>query len=582
MIESKYKDNCDAKDIIIEGECRTMQEIKCPNCGKVFAVDESGYAQIVQQIRDKEFDKELKQREKFFEEKKEKDVELVKMKQKDEFDKLLSSKETELVEKDKVIEQLRAQVSGKETEKQLAISEAISKKEQERERAVEKKNDELADKERMIAQLKAKIENSENERKLAISQAVNGKEKEISEKIQEINDLKEKFSVEDREKDKIIEQLKAQVFGKETEKKLAVNEAVSKKDREKLEELKKKNGELIEKNRIIEEMKSKLENSETEKKLAVSEAIQEKEKVLSQRLAEITELKSKLSNKDAESKLKEQSLQREYEDKLRSKDELIEYYKDFKARQSTKMVGESLEQHCMNQFNSLRMTAFPNAYFEKDNDTRTGSKGDFIFREEMEGIEFISIMFEMKNEMDETATKHKNEDFLKELDKDRREKGCEYAVLVSLLEIDNEYYNNGIVDVSYRYEKMYVIRPQFFIPLITLLRNAALNSLKYRQELELVKHQQLDVQHFEKNMNDFKEGFARNYRIASEKFKTAIDEIDKTILHLQKTKEALFASENQLRLANNKAEDLSIKKLTKNAQSVREMFDEMKKESDIS
>ena len=289
------------------------------------------------------------------------------------------------------------------------------------------------------------------------------------------------------------------------------------------------------------------------------------------------ELKSRMSNKETYSQLKEQSLHKEYEDKLKLKDEQIEYYKDFKARQSTKMMGESLEQHCLNQFNSLRMTAFPTAYFEKDNDVRTGSKGDFIFRESIEGIEFISIMFEMKNEMDTTATKHKNEDFFKELDKDRREKGCEYAVLVSLLEIDNELYNNGIVDVSYKYEKMYVIRPQFFIPIITLLRNAALNSVKYRQELEAAKNQQIDILHFEENMNAFKEGFARNYRLASEKFKTAVDEIDKTILHLQKTKDALLSSENNLRLANNKAEDLSIKKLTKNAPMVKEIFDEMKK-----
>ncbi len=240
------------------------------------------------------------------------------------------------------------------------------------------------------------------------------------------------------------------------------------------------------------------------------------------------------------------------------------------------MVGESLEQHCLNQFNSLRMTAFPAAYFEKDNDSRTGSKGDFIFREAADGTEFISIMFEMKNEMDETATKHKNEDFFRELDKDRREKKCEYAVLVSLLEIDNEYYNNGIVDVSYKYEKMYVIRPQFFIPIITLLRNAALGSLAYRRELEAVRHQQLDILQFEENMNAFKEGFARNYRLASDKFKKAVDEIDKTISSLQKMKDYLLSSENNLRLANNKAEDLSIKKLTKGAPAVKEMFNERK------
>lgn len=261
----------------------------------------------------------------------------------------------------------------------------------------------------------------------------------------------------------------------------------------------------------------------------------------------------------------------------RAKTNRLSNYKDFKARQSTKMIGESLEQHCLTQFNTIRMTAFPTAYFEKDNDARTGSKGDFIFRESSEdGTEFISIMFEMKNEADTTATKHKNEDFFKELDKDRREKHCEYAVLVSLLEIDNEYYNNGIVDVSYKYEKIYVIRPQFFIPIITLLRNAALNSLKYRQELQIVKNQELDILHFEENMNAFKEGFARNYRIASERFNTAIDEIDKTITHLQKIKDALLSSENNLRLANNKAEDLSIKKLTKNAPSVKAMFDDQR------
>ena len=294
---------------------------------------------------------------------------------------------------------------------------------------------------------------------------------------------------------------------------------------------------------------------------------------------EITELKGQLSSKETESQLKEKSLKEQYEDKLKLKDEQIEYYKDFKARQSTKMVGESLEQHCLTQFNSIRMTAFPTAYFEKDNDAKTGSKGDFIFRESSaDGTEFISIMFEMKNEMDQTATKHKNEDFFKELDKDRREKGCEYAVLVSLLEIDNELYNSGIVDVSYRYEKMYVIRPQFFIPMITLLRNAALNSLKYQQELQIVKNQQLDILHFEENMQIFKDGFARNYELASRKFQDAIDDIDKTIKALEKTKTDLISSDRNLRLANDKAQDLSIKKLTKNAPSVREMFEEIKSE----
>ena len=329
--------------------------------------------------------------------------------------------------------------------------------------------------------------------------------------------------------------------------------------------------------REAERLRERLESSETEKKLAVAEAVQRQAQALSEGEKRILTLENELAARETESRLKEKSLQEQYEEKLKSKDEQIEYYKDFKARQSTKMIGESLEQHCLTQFNTLRMTAFPTAYFEKDNDARTGSKGDFIFRESDEsGTEFISIMFEMKNEADATATKHKNEDFFKELDKDRREKHCEYAVLVSLLEIDNELYNNGIVDVSYRYEKMYVVRPQFFIPIITLLRNAALHSLQYRRERAIVKNQQLDILHFEENMNAFKEGFGRNYRIASEKFRTAVDEIDKTITHLQKIKDALLSSENNLRLANSKAEDLSIKRLTKNAPSVKALFDEQR------
>lgn len=342
----------------------------------------------------------------------------------------------------------------------------------------------------------------------------------------------------------------------------ALNTAVSKKD-----------AAIADKEREIATLKAKLEAAQTAQKLAVAEAVSAAKDQLSEKEAEIMKLAGVLQTKEAETQLREKSLTEQYEGKLKLKDEQIEYYKDFKARQSTKMVGESLEQHCLNQFNALRMTAFPDAYFEKDNDARSGSKGDFIFRESADGTEFISIMFEMKNEMDTTATKHKNEDFFKELDKDRREKGCEYAVLVSLLEIDNEYYNSGIVDVSYKYPKMYVIRPQFFIPIITLLRNAARNSLRYQQELQVVRSQQVDIQHFEENMAAFKDGFSRNYRLASEKFQKAIEEIDKTIDHLQKTKDALLSSENNLRLANNKAEDLSIKKLTKNAPSVKAMFD---------
>jgi hypothetical protein len=287
----------------------------------------------------------------------------------------------------------------------------------------------------------------------------------------------------------------------------------------------------------------------------------------------IAKLNGEKELSEKESQLKEQSLKEQYEEKLRFKDEEIARYKDFKAKLSTKMVGESLEQHCEIEFNRLRATGFQNAYFEKDNDAKTGSKGDYIYREfDGESGEFISIMFEMKNEMDSTSTKKKNEDFLKELDKDRREKNCEYAVLVTLLEPENELYNTGIVDVSHRYPKMYVIRPQFFIPIITILRNAALNSIDYRKELALIKAQNIDVSNFEAAMNDFKDKFSKNYELASRKFKTAIEEIDKTIDHLQKTKEALLSSENNLRLANNKAEDLTIKKLTKNNPTMEAKF----------
>ncbi|MDY6338443.1 MAG: DUF2130 domain-containing protein [Saccharofermentans sp.] len=337
-----------------------------------------------------------------------------------------------------------------------------------------------------------------------------------------------------------------------------------------------KDRELANKEMEIQKLKNQLSMGDSEKKLAISEAIRDKDKEIADINAAVIDLKSRLANQKNESALKEKSQEEAFQAQLKFKDDQIAQLKEFKARQSTKMVGESLEQHCQIQFNSLRMTAFPNAYFEKDNEvSSSGSKGDFIFRDFEDGQEFISIMFEMKNEMDTTASKHKNEDFFKELDKDRNEKGCEYAVLVSLLEADNELYNNGIVDVSYRYPKMYVIRPQFFIPMITLLRNAALNSLQYQKELAVVRNQQLDLVNFESNMQEFKDAFGRNYRIASEKFQTAIEEIDKTIDHLEKVKKALQSSENNLRLANDKADDLSIKKLTKNAPSVKKMFDDL-------
>ena len=454
-----------------------MQEIKCPNCGEVFQVDESGYAQIAQQVRDKEFEKELSRRQQDMDAKRTSDLTIARMEQEKIYQEKLTSKDQQIAEKDRQIEQLQAQLTNSETEKRLAGTEAGQLKEKEGDAAVSKKEQQLAEKDQEIARLRAQ-----------------------------------------------------------------------------------------------------LDKADTEKKLAVSEAVQAKDKEIADRDTQIVGLKGELVSRATESELREKALKEQYEGTIKMKDEQIEYYKDFKARQSTKMVGESLEQHCLAQFNSIRMTAFPNAYFEKDNDARTGSKGDFIFRESDEGgTEFISIMFEMKNEMDQTATKHKNEDFFKELDKDRREKGCEYAVLVSMLEADSELYNNGIVDVSYRYEKMYVIRPQFFIPIITLLRNAALNSLKYQRELQVVKNQQIDILHFEENMNTFKEGFERNFELATRRFHEAIEDIDKTIKALEKTKADLLSSDRNLRLANDKAQDLSIKKLTRGAPSVKEMFDELSK-----
>ena len=423
-----------------------MNEIKCPKCGTMFQIDETDYDSIVKQIRDKEFEKELK----------------------------------------------------------------------------------LRDEQHKI--------NEENSVKLALS------------------DLEKKLTDKINKKDLEIAELKNELKSKE-------EQTQNKLDKKYSDELNKKDLE-------ISELKSKIKLSEAENELAIKTAVSKKDK-------EIDTLNNKIELSKNEYLIKEKNLKDSYEEKIKSKDEQIEYYKDFKARQSTKMIGESLEQHCSIEFNKLR-PLFKNAYFEKDNDIKTGSKGDFIFRDyDDDNTEIVSIMFEMKNEADMTATKHKNEDFLKELDKDRKEKNCEYAVLVSLLEIDNEYYNNGIVDMSHKYEKMYVIRPQFFIPMITLIRSLALNSLQYKKQLEIIHNQNIDISHFEENMNSFKEAFGKNYRLASEKFQKAIEEIDKSIDHLQKTKDALISSERNLRLANNKAEDLTIKKLTQNSETMARMFDEL-------
>ena len=386
-------------------------------------------------------------------------------------------------------------------------------------------------------------------------------------------ELKNRLDLADKEKESAVKLAEATI-------KNALQEQLNKKDKE-LAELKAKSDtelakKLAQKETEIAEMKSKLQNAETEKKLEVSEAVKKIEK-------ERDNLANELKTKELEKNNLENSLKQQFTTELLNKDAIIKYkddeiarVKDMKLKLSTKMLGETLEQHCEIEFNKLRATAFQNAYFEKDNDSSGGTKGDFIYKEtDGEGNEIISIMFEMKNENDATATKKRNEDFFAKLNKDRKDKNCEYAILVSLLELENEFYNSGIVDVSHRFEKMYVIRPQYFIPIITLLRNAAMNSLKYKQELNLIRNQNVDITNFEEKINTFKEGFARNYELASRKFKTAIDEIDKTIDHLQKTKDALLSSDNNLRLANQKAEDLTIKKLTHGNPTMKAKFDEL-------
>ncbi len=383
------------------------------------------------------------------------------------------------------------------------------------------------------------------------------------------------FKVDDASYADILSQVRTHEFDDEVEQRVAA--ALEKADSAKELELEKvKNAQSTK----ITELEAQLKQAETDKELAVTRALAPVEKELESAKADLktktSEAKLREESLTAQVKLREAALKSQYEGALKLKDEEIDRLKDLKSKLSTKMVGETLEQHCQTEFNRLRATAFKNAYFEKDNDARTGSKGDYIYREQDEvGNEIISIMFEMKNENETTSTKHKNEDFFKELDKDRHEKHCEYAVLVTLLEADSELYNTGIVDVSYKFDKMYVIRPQFFIPMITLLRNAALNSLKYKQELAVVRNQNIDITHFEENMESFKQSFARNYELASKKFSTAIEEIDKTISHLQKTKEALLSSENNLRLANNKAEDLSIKRLTRGNPTMAAKFAEL-------
>lgn len=447
-----------------------MNEIKCPHCGEMFTIDEAGFAAILKQVRDAEFDKEVRRHEQ-----------------------LLTSVKQQAV--------------------QLAVAEALAKAQ-----------GDAAQKEARIAELEARLQAEQRERENQQRLAHAERERALADAV----------ATKDARIAELEQRVEAQGRAFEAEKKLAVEQARSALERER------------------DALAAQVALKDAEKSQATS--------ALKEQLA--IELKAK-------------------DDIIAYKEGEIERYKDMKARLSTKMVGESLEQHCETEFNKIRAAAFPRAYFEKDNDASEGSKGDFIFREcDEEGNEIVSIMFEMKNESDDSSHRHKNEDFFKKLDADRRKKGCEYAVLVTLLEPESELYNQGIVDVSYRFEKMYAIRPQFFLPMISILRNAALNSMAYKAELAVVRNQNIDITNFEEQMETFKSGFARNYDLASRKFQTAIDEIDKTILHLQKTKDALVSSENNLRLANNKAQDLTIKRLTRNNPTMKAAFEALAEEKD--
>jgi hypothetical protein len=461
-----------------------MNDIICPHCGKAFKIDEAGYADILKQVRDSDFEHQLHER-------------------------------LELAERDKrsAVELARAQMAA-ELQKQTAAREAE------------------------IQSLKAKLQAEEVARQLAVTQALGEVEKQRDALASELERARQETqSAKQMAEARLVHELQKAAADKDTE---------------------------------IQALKARLDTAELTQTLAITEARSALEK-------QRDELQASLERARLEKQLAEQSLRDRYETQIKDRDDAIERLRDMKARLSTKMVGETLEQHCETEFNRIRATAFPRAYFEKDNDARTGSKGDYIFRDSDEGgTEIVSIMFEMKNESDTTATKKRNEDFLKELDRDRAEKGCEYAVLVSLLEPDSELYNTGIVDVFHRFPKMYVVRPQFFIPIITLLRNAAMNSLKYKTELALVKAQNIDITNFESQLDSFKDAFAKNYDLASRRFQTAIDEIDKSIDHLQKTKDALLGADRNLRLANDKAQDVTIKKLTKGNPTMAAKFAELK------
>ena len=535
-----------------------MNEIKCPHCGKVFQVDERGFADILRQVRTAEFDKEIAQREGMLQEQNAQAVKLA-------VAKAQQDAQAETAQRDARIAELETRLAAEKREREQAEKSSQIEHANELEAALAKKQAEIVQLQADVKKLSAdhdaqnRIAKAEHERLL--SDATAQRDAEIAALRQQISSQESAFK----------QQLESQV--QQYSQKIAADKAES--ARVAAEESAKLQQTIVAQKQQLE---SQTQQFRAEKELAVSEARAAAER-------QRDELAAQVKLQEAQAAQERAALREKMTNELAAKDELIKYkdeeiarVKEMKARLSTKMVGESLERHCETEFNKIRATAFPHAYFEKDNDVVDGTKGDFVFRETdpATGEEVVSIMFEMKNENDETRTKHKNEDFFAKLDSDRKKKGCEYAVLCTMLEPENELYNEGIVDVSYRYEKMYVIRPQFFVPIISILRNAALSALQYKTELAEVRNQNIDITNFENSMEDFKTKFARNYDLASRKFQTAIDEIDKTIDHLQKTKEALLGSERNLRLANDKAQDLTIKKLTRKNPTMKAKFDALK------
>ena len=535
-----------------------MNEIKCPHCGKVFQVDERGFADILRQVRTAEFDKEIAQREGMLQEQNAQAVKLA-------VAKAQRDAQAETAQRDARIAELETRLAAEKSEREQAEKSSQIEHANELEAALAKKQAEIVQLQADVKKLSAdhdaqnRIAKAEHERLL--SDATAQRDAEIAALRQQISSQESAFK----------QQLESQV--QQYSQKIAADKAES--ARVAAEESAKLQQTIVAQKQQLE---SQTQQFRAEKELAVSEARAAAER-------QRDELAAQVKLQEAQAAQERAALREKMTNELAAKDELIKYkdeeiarVKEMKARLSTKMVGESLERHCETEFNKIRATAFPHAYFEKDNDVVDGTKGDFVFRETdpATGEEVVSIMFEMKNENDETRTKHKNEDFFAKLDSDRKKKGCEYAVLCTMLEPENELYNEGIVDVSYRYEKMYVIRPQFFIPIISILRNAALSALQYKTELAEVRNQNIDITNFENSMEDFKTKFARNYDLASRKFQTAIDEIDKTIDHLQKTKEALLGSERNLRLANDKAQDLTIKKLTRKNPTMKAKFAALK------